>query len=118
MKKWIAAVLSFVIVLSLAACGRSMNDVIGKEPSLTGVVREVHDSYILIYIETEGYPGGADCVVSLDVEIEDSVTHFSVGDTVNVYYDGSIAESDPLQIHTVYAIVLLEPADRAVNENP
>ena len=38
-----------------------------------------------------------------------------VGDEVVVYYDGSIAESDPLRISTVYAITLKTPADRSVN---
>ena len=38
------------------------------------------------------------------------------GDKVTVYYDGNIDENYPMQINTVYAILLLEPADRTVNE--
>lgn len=41
------------------------------------------------------------------------MTHFSVGDEVVVYYDGMIAESDPLQINSVYAITLESPAERS-----
>ena len=118
LKRCFAVLLVFACLLALAACGRTMNDVIGREPSITGTVREVHDSYLLIYIENEGYPNGADCQVSLDVELEDSMTRFRPGDTVTVYFDGSIAETDPLRISTVYAIVLLEPGDRTLNENP
>ena len=54
-------------------------------------------------------------IVSLDVENKDSMTHFSIGDEVVVYYDGNIAESYPMQINTVYAITLKTPADRAEN---
>ena len=118
MKRCAAILMTLICLLALTACGRTMNDVIGKEPCVTGIVREVHDSYLLIYLENEGYPSGADCRVSLDVELEDSMTQFQAGDTVAVYYDGGIAESDPLRIGTVYAIVLLEPGDRTVNEKP
>lgn len=87
-----------------------MNYIIENEPSITGIVKEVRDNSILIYIETDDYPYGADCDVSLDVENTDSYTDVSVGDEIVVYYNGDIAESDPLQINTVYAITLRTPA--------
>lgn len=43
-------------------------------------------------------------LVSLDAENKDSYTDVSVDDEVVIYYNGEIAESDPLQINTVYAI--------------
>ena len=116
MKRITAVLPSLVIILlALVSCvPRSMNYIIANEPSITGVVQEVHDTYILIYVETEGYPTGADCSVSLDVENKDGLySPISVGDVVTVYFDGSIAESYPLQNNTVYAITLTEPADRA-----
>ena len=118
--KRITAVLSSLVMILLALVGctpRGMNYIIANEPSITGVVQEVHDTYILIYIETEGFPAGADCFVSLDVENKDGLySPISVGDMVTVYFDGSIAESYPLQINTVYAITLTEPADRMSND--
>lgn len=104
-----------IILLALVGCApRGMNHIIANEPSITGVVQEVHDTYILIYSETDGYPDGADCAVSLDVENKDGLySPIFVGDVVTVYFDGNIAESYPLQINTVYAITLTEPADRA-----
>ena len=109
-------VLALVCSIALSGCGRSMNSIIGSEPSVTGTVKEVYENSILIgFEEVQGYPDGAECTVSLDVEIKDSMTDFSIGDKVTVYYNGDIAESDPMQISTVYAITLLEPADR--NEN-
>ncbi|MBM6898078.1 hypothetical protein H9X86_12125, partial [Pseudoflavonifractor capillosus] len=56
MKRITAVLPSLVtILLALVSCTpRSMNYIIANEPSITGVVQEVHDTYILIYIETEG----------------------------------------------------------------
>lgn len=41
-----------------------------------------------------------------------------IGDQVAVYFDGNIAESSPMQISTVYAICLLQPADRTGEAKP
>lgn len=107
--------LFFALTLSLALMGcdhRSMNDIIENEPSMTGIVAEVTDTYILVEGRTETDTQDGLYQVPLDVENKDSVTHFSVGDEVAVYYNGDVAESDPAQINTVYAITLQTPADR------
>ena len=110
MKKLVALLLSLICMLGLVGCNnRSMNYIIANEPNITGVVKEANENAILIENETGEY------WVSLRVENEDSMTHFSIGDEVVVYYDGNIAESYPMQINTVYAILLKEPADRAEN---
>ncbi|MEE0964636.1 MAG: DUF3221 domain-containing protein [Ruminococcus bromii] len=112
MKKLIALVLALVCVLGLVGCNnRSMNYIIENEPSITGIVKETNDNSILIENENGEY------WVSLNVENKDSMTNFSVGDEVVVYYDGNIAESYPMQINTVYAITLKTPADRTENDN-
>ena len=112
MKKLIALVLALVCVLGLVGCNnRSMNYIIENEPSITGIVKETNDNSILIENENGEY------WVSLNVENKDSMTNFSVGDEVVVYYDGNIAESYPMQINTVYAITLKTPADRTANDN-
>ena len=117
MKKLVAIFLVFACLLTMTGCQkRSLNYIIQHEDHITGVVREVHDSYILIYIENSSYPYGADCTVPLDVEYEDSVTQFHVGDVVTVYYEGGIMESYPLQVGHVYAILLDTPANRSDNE--
>ena len=102
------------MMIVLAGCNnKNMNHIIENEPSVTGIVTEVHEKYIQIYIENEGYPYGADCDVSLDVENGDGLySPITVGDEVVVYFDGSIAESDPMQIHNVYAITLKTPVKR------
>lgn len=111
MKNWIAWILTMACVLALAGCGsRSMNDIISHEPSISGIVKTIADDAVLMENETGEY------WVSLKVENGDSVTHFSIGDEIVVYYDGNIAESYPMQINRVYAITLKTPADRTENE--
>lgn len=113
-KNKILMITVLLMSMILVGCNKnSMNYIIENEPSVTGIVTEVHEKYIQIYIENEGYPYGADCDVSLDVENEDGLySPITVGDEVVVYFDGSIAESDPMQINTVYAITLKTPAQR------
>lgn len=113
MKKAIALLLALVCLLTLAGCDRkSMNYIIQNEPSIPGIVRDTTENAILIENEDGEY------WVSLDVENGDSMTHFRIGDAVVVYFDGSIAESCPMQINRVYAITLTTPADRSANDRP
>lgn len=110
MKKLIALLLSLICLLGLVGCNnRSMNYIIANEPNITGVVKEANEQSILIENEKGEY------WVSLNVENKDSTTHFNLGDEVVVYYNGIIAESYPMQINTVYAILLKEPANRTEN---
>ena len=111
MKKLVAFVLALGCVLALAGCkNRSMNYIIANEPNITGMIKDTADKAILIENETGEY------WVSLDVENKDSMTSFSIGDEVVVYFDGNVAESYPMQIKNVYAIILKTPADRTENE--
>ena len=114
MKKLIAFVLVLVCVLELVGCNtKSMNYIIENEPSVTGIVKEVHDDYIIVYSETaDGYPNGSNWSISLNAENNDSYTDVVVGDEIVFYYDGMAMETDPLQVSTVYAITLKTPADR------
>ena len=118
MKKLIVFFFSLVCVLTMAGCNtKSMNYIIKNKPSVTGIVKEVLDDYIIVYSETaEGYPNGSYWSISLNVENKDSYTDVVVGDEIVFYYDGMAMETDPLQVSTVYAITLKTPADRTVNE--
>ena len=113
MKKALALLLALVCLLTLAGCDRrSMNYIIQNEPSIQGIVTDTTDTAILMENADGEY------WVSLDVQNGDSMTHFSVGDEVVVYFDGNIAESYPMQITTVYAITLRTPAHRAEENRP
>ena len=117
MKRFISLILSLTFVLVLAGCNnRSMNYIIENEPSVVGVVEEVHDDYVIMYSETaEGYPNGSRWSISLTVESKDSYADPVVGDEIVVYHDGKVMETDPLKVGTVYAITLKTPADRTEN---
>ena len=111
MKKLIALVLLVICVMTLMGCNnRSMNYIIQNEPNITGMVKTITNDAFLMENETGEY------WVSLKVENKDSMTHFSIGDEVVVYFNGNVAESYPMQINTVYAITLKTPADRVENE--
>ena len=113
MKKIISFALALLCVLGLAGCNtRSMNYIISHESCITGVVKETAEKAILIENENGEY------WVSLDVENRDSMTSFRIGDEVVVYFDGTVAESYPMQINHVYAITLKTPADRTENDRP
>lgn len=114
MKKYLLIILSVICVLGMFGCNnKSLNYIISNEPSITGNIKEVSENSVLIENESGEY------VVSLDVENSDGIySPILVDDTVTVYYDGNIAESYPMQINRVYAVLLIEPADRTVNEQP
>ena len=112
MKKCIYAILAVICLLSLVGCNnRSLNYIISNEPNMVGIVKETSDTSILVENESGEY------VISLDVECADSMTHFNIGDEVVIYYDGNVAESYPMQINKVYAIILRTPVDRGENDN-
>lgn len=119
MKKAIRALIAFIVLtlaclLGLVGCNRkSMDYIIANKPSVTGIVEEVYDDYVIMYAEAaEGYPYGSYWDVPLDVENQDSYTDIVVGDEIVVYHDGPAMETAPVQIAKVYAITLKTPADR------
>ncbi len=118
MKKLMGFILAMVCVLAMAGCNnKSMDYIIENKPSVTGIVEEVRDDYIIMYSDSaEGYPNGSRWSISLEVENKDSYTDLVVGDEIVVYHDGNVMESDPLQVGTIHAITLKTPAERVDKE--
>ena len=118
MKKSITLVLALVCMIGLVGCNnRSMNYIIKNKPSVTGIVEEVYEDYIIVYSEkADGYPNGSHWSITLNVENKDSYTDVVVGDEIVFYYDGMAMETDPLQVSVVYAITLKTPADKSIND--
>lgn len=116
MRKEFLFLLTLCCAVSLTGCNsRSLNNIIENEPNVTGIVTEVYDnSFLMLGEPTEGYPNAEKYSVSLKVENEDSYASVAVGDEVVVYHNGEIAESDPLQINTVYAITLKTAAAETI----
>lgn len=104
MKKLIALVLALVCVLVLVGCSKNFED----KPTVIGSIKEIYDDHILIATSTtEGYPYGASVDISISTkDCNEIYNPLTVGDEIIVYYDGNIAESEPAQINTVYAIKL------------
>ena len=111
-RKTVALVL--LCLLLFTGCTQSMDDVIAHSPCVVGVVEEVGDGCIYIRTNAEESPvyGNGLYCSSTDVKLKDSMTHFSVGDTVAVYYSGEILEIYPAVLKDVQAITLVEPARR------
>ena len=62
MKRWTALFLTLVCILGLAGCdNRTRNYIIENEPSIIGIVEEMHDNLITVYINTEDYPNEENC---------------------------------------------------------
>lgn len=98
--------LTVCCIFALSGCSRTMDYIIANEPSMKGTVTAVYEnSFIMLDERAEEYS------VSLNPENKDSYTSLSIGDEVVVYYNGDVAESNPPQIATVYAITLRTPAD-------
>ena len=118
MKKIIIFLLTALCLWGLTGCGRSMNDVIGKEPEFVGIVETVMEDCIMVAVneDEEIYEQAPVLMVSLDVEIKDSYLDYSVGDEVVVYYDGNITVGEPTLVDTVYALTLRTPASRATEK--
>ena len=112
--KRLVAIILLLFLFSLLGCSQnSMNYIIQNKPSVTGIAEEVHDAYILLYSDSAaGYPNGSTWSIPLKVENQDSYLDIAVGDEIVVYFDGTVMETSPLQIGTVYAITLKTPANR------
>lgn len=107
MKKLTAFVLALACVLGLVGCNtESTKQNTDPKVNITGIVKDISDNAILIENETGEY------WVSLNTENKDTSTTFNIGDEVVVCYDGTIAESYPMQIHTVYSITVKTPAGK------
>lgn len=108
---FIAFALLIIGVLAYLFKPMTMNDIY-SEPNFSGVVDKVYDNSILVSVnsEEEIFKTSDTISVSLNVKLKDSMTHINIGDEVSIYYDGTVAESYPAQINTVYAIILTEPA--------
>lgn len=84
-----------------------MNEIIQEEPSIKGKVIEKMNhrlSWKMKMVHSMSF--------QKEVEYSDSYGAMVKGDIVVVYYDGTLLESWPLQMHHVYAVTLETPAVR------
>lgn len=112
MKRYISILLiAFFSLTLLAACSRTMDDIIESEANFVGVVETLNKSHAAITVNEDDalYSEHSSVQISLDVELKDSYLSLTKGDEIVVYYDGNITEG---KVETVYAITLRSPANR------
>ena len=87
----------------------SINEIFAHRPNFYGSVIEVRENYLLLEVDKNSFVarsgdkitvGFSDIMTDLSVKSDD----FKTGDIVRVYFDGSVAESDPLQAGRTYII--------------
>lgn len=113
MKKLIGFVFVFICVFALLGCPRRTNVSIETEadtPTDTyhfhAKVIEVHDRYMLVEHLPDGKTLSAD-IIEVPFEEKTSWPIPAVGDTVEVYYDGTIMETYPARLSRVYRVEIL-----------
>ena len=102
MKKLIPLLLSLVFVLTLIGCTSE------DKATFQATILEIEDGYYLVEpVEGSTELNSADRIMVPMVNINPSQEP-EVGDTLEIVYDGTIAESYPAQINTVYSISVVE----------
>ena len=102
MKKLIPLLLSLVFVLTLIGCTSE------DKATFQATILEIQDGYYLVEpVEGSTELNSADQITVPMVNINPSQEP-KVGDTLEIVYDGVIAESYPAQINTVYSISVVE----------
>jgi len=102
MKKLIPLFLSLAFVLTLIGCTSE------DKATFQATILEIQDGYYLVEpVEGSTELNSADQIMVPMVNINPSQEP-EVGDTLEIVYDGAIAESYPAQINTVYSISVVE----------
>ena len=102
MKKLIPLLLSLAFVLTLTGCTSE------DKATFQATILEIQDGYYLVEpVEGSTELNSADRIMVPMVNINPSQEP-EVGDTLEIVYDGVIAESYPAQINTVYSISVVE----------
>ena len=102
MKKLIPLLLSLAFVLTLIGCTSE------DKATFQATILEIEEGYYLVEpVEGSTELNSADRIMVPMVNINPSQEP-EVGDTLEIVYDGTIAESYPAQINTVYSISVVE----------
>ena len=109
MRKILALLLSAILIFALCACtGTKEEGVDVLNPYFTGKVLEKHEKSCLLEVTDGGnqsFAAGTLISVSTDVA---NCPDFDEGDLLTVSFDGTAAESYPMQIFNVYLIAKTE----------
>lgn len=91
--------LTIAAALLLFACSHEEGPQV-QEHTFIGTIQDIHGDSALVTIEEgEILKSGKEVMVDLSVEEE---RNLQIGDQIKVGYDGTVRESHPLGIHTLY----------------
>ncbi len=108
---------SALFLFLLAACGGQDTDVNGQD-YFDAVVLDILDGGLSVECtscESGSISAGSEVTVPLNVVSASGAPDVAVGDSIRVVFDGSVMESYPLQLGTVYAIYLLDENGEVVD---
>ena len=118
MKKLFVWMLALACVVGLAGCGgQQEEEQNGQQDYFDAEVLSVHETYVSVECleETSGaVSSGTEVTVSTDVVHAEGVPELTEGDCVRVVFDG-VQETYPVQLHTVFAIYLLDENGEAID---
>ncbi|MCD8333912.1 MAG: hypothetical protein LUC35_00885 [Clostridiales bacterium] len=104
MKRFLCTLLTVAVLLSLTACGGETSNRV----TFQATILEADESGFLV----EPVAGSAELNSSDRIVVPMTAMESSpepeAGDTLEIVYNGDIAESDPAQITTVYSIRVVE----------
>lgn len=97
-------ILLFGVLLSCILFACDLNNVEHTNDSevnatFIGIIEEINDYNALVKVEEGAISVGSNVFVNLSVN---NTGTFQIGDKINVGFDGTIRESEPLQINTIF----------------
>ena len=115
MKKWIVGLMAIVMCMGLVACANQEEDTQpNNDTYFDAEVLEIEMGSLLVRpIGGKDVPSATEVVVSTEVQGTNPLPDVEVGTNIRIMYGGEIAESEPAQLETVFAIYLLDEIENA-----
>ena len=112
MRKQVLVILVLSLILAVTACGTSSggeSEIVGNEKAtFQATILEIHDGYYLVEPVAGSTELNSADRITVPMTNMNPSPEPEVGDVLEIEYDGSIAESYPVQITNVYSISVVE----------
>lgn len=112
MRKQVLVILVLSLILTVTACGTSSggeSEIVGNEKAtFQATILEIHDGYYLVEPVAGSTELNSADQITVPMTNMNPSPEPEVGDVLEIEYDGSIAESYPVQITNVYSISVVE----------
>lgn len=105
MTRLLTVLVSIIVLLTIAGCSDSLdkgeeevNEPVKRNSNFIGTIKEIHGQSALVHTENGGIPEGN---VFVDLSVNNDET-FEIGDKIKIEFDGTILESNPAQVNTLF----------------